>query len=757
MSDDNATTADFARDDAYEDALTSYMLAKDAGQNPDRAEWLARYPEQADHLRAYFAAEDQLLRVADPLKGAESAPPRQIGGYEILAELGRGGSGVVYKARQKTPTRLVALKMILAGSHASESELARFRAEAEAIAGLQHPNIVQIYEVGEHDGLPYLALEYCGGGSLDDKLAGTPMQPKEAAVLIETLARAMQVSHEKKIVHRDLKPANVLLTEDGMPKITDFGLALNLEQTGRTATGAILGTPSYMAPEQARGRERTKQASAEAEAERSNVTPATDIYALGAILYECLTGRPPFKAATMMDTILQVTKDEPVPPRQLQSNVPRDLESVCLKCLQKEPRRRYQTALDLADDLRRFQEVKPTRARPVGRVARVGKWVRRNPALAAAVLALVIGTVVSTWFAVEAYRQAALERASRYRAEVARHAIQMNQVLQAYEQADVLRAIEVLDQVPEHFRATWEYRHLRNLCRRKVLPISFDENGILCLALSADGRRVVAGGHSRTFGGTVKGWDADTGKELLSLTLPVDHVYRLTLSDDGRHVAAVSHGSVKVWDTQAGKELPSASLPKGAISNVAISADGRRLLLPLAPDVNHKARVVLWDAGAGIEYLSLEEQNVDFQSPMSADGRRFLAYDHYGRTVGVWDATVGRVWDAAAGRNLLSFPGDSPNPRPYNTLFGTRTAISRDGRRVAAATGSTLGVWEVNTGKGPLSLPGHKEAIADVTFSGDGSRLASVAGRTIKIWDAAAGKELLSFGGDCQAKAPLTS
>jgi serine/threonine-protein kinase len=218
MTDENATTADFERGDSYEDALASYLLAREAGQSPDRAAWLARYPAEAARLRAFFETEDELLRAAIPLTNPEPAPPRRIGDYEIQRELGRGGMGIVYEALQAKPNRLVALKMILAGAHASANELARFRADGEVIAGLQHSNIVQIYEVGEHDGLPYLSLEYCGGGSLDDKLAGTPMLPKEAASLLETLARAMQVPHQKKIVHRDLKPANVLLTEDGTRK-----------------------------------------------------------------------------------------------------------------------------------------------------------------------------------------------------------------------------------------------------------------------------------------------------------------------------------------------------------------------------------------------------------------------------------------------------------------------------------------------------------------------------------------------------------
>ena len=326
----------------------------------------------------------------------EAPPVVSVPGYELLSELGRGGMGVVYRARQVKADRVVALKMILAGGHAGAAELARFRTEAEAIARLQHPNIVQVYEVGEHEGGPFFSLEFCGGGSLKEKLSGTPLPARAAAQLIETLARAMQVAHDHQIIHRDLKPANVLLTEGGTPKVTDFGLAKKLDEAGQTHAGAILGTPSYMAPEQAGG-------------QTSDIGPLADVYALGAILYECLTGRPPFRAATALDTLRQVLEDEPVPPTQLQSKTPRDLETICLRCLQKELRKRYGSAQELADDLRRFLNHEPIRARPVGRAERARKWVKRNPALAAmtATVALILltATAVSTGFGLDARRQ----------------------------------------------------------------------------------------------------------------------------------------------------------------------------------------------------------------------------------------------------------------------------------------------------------------------------------------------------------------
>jgi hypothetical protein len=302
--------------------------------------------------------------------------------------------GVVYQARQVGLNRVVALKMILAGGHPGEADLGRFRTEAEAIARLQHPNIVQVYEVGEHDGQPFLALEFCPGGSLDRRLNGTPLEPRGAAGLVRALAGAMQEAHRAHVIHRDLKPANVLLagagpasaagglagsSADFVPKVTDFGLAKKLDEAGQTRSGVVLGTPEYMAPEQARG---------------ETVGPAADVYALGAVLYECLTGRPPFKAATALDTLRQVVADDPVPPRQLQSQTPRDLETICLKCLRKEPAKRYASAEALAEDLGRYQAGEPIQARPAGLWERGVKWTKRRPAVAALVVVSVLAVLI---------------------------------------------------------------------------------------------------------------------------------------------------------------------------------------------------------------------------------------------------------------------------------------------------------------------------------------------------------------------------
>ena len=337
--------------------------------------------------RAASDSETGSITVPQQRKKTAPKPAREsIPGYEIMGELGRGGMGVVYKALQKGPNRIVALKMILAGGHAEARDLMRFRIEAEAVGRLQHPNIVQVYEVGEQDGLPYFSLEYVDGGSLLAKVAGTPQPARDAAKTVQALAQAMDYAHRRGIMHRDLKPANILLTSDGVPKITDFGLAKRFdEDASQTRTGAILGTPSYMAPEQAAGKSK-------------DVGPPADIYALGSILYELLTGRPPFRGETVLDTIKMVQSVEPLPPTRLHAKVPRDLETICLKALNKEPRKRYESAGLLAEDLRRFLDGEPILARPTPLWEHAWKWTRRRPAVAALIAVSTVAVLVLSGF-----------------------------------------------------------------------------------------------------------------------------------------------------------------------------------------------------------------------------------------------------------------------------------------------------------------------------------------------------------------------
>ncbi len=316
-------------------------------------------------------------------RNAESgAVPPLFPDHEILGELGRGGMGVVYKAREKALDRVVALKTIAEGRHSTPDQRERFRSEAHAIARLRHPNIIAIHAIGAHQDCPYLSLEFAEGGSLAERLAAKPMAPLQSAVMVETLARAVHAAHQAGIIHRDLKPSNVLLTAEGIPKISDFGLAKLMDSdSARTISGQVLGTPSYMAPEQAEGRGK-------------RVGPAADIYALGAILYQALTGRPPFLGESQLETLKLVVSNEVVTPRTLRPDVPRDLETICLKCLEKEPTRRYAVAQDLADDLKRFLENRPIRARRTTPPERIWRWCRREPWLAGASLTAATLTVI---------------------------------------------------------------------------------------------------------------------------------------------------------------------------------------------------------------------------------------------------------------------------------------------------------------------------------------------------------------------------
>jgi serine/threonine protein kinase/Tfp pilus assembly protein PilF len=397
----------------------------------------------------FTPARDGRETASPPTEGRRDWPT--VAGYDILGELGRGAMGVVYKARQRGLKRLVALKMVLAGAHASEHQLARFHTEAEAVARLQHANIVQIYEVGERDGLPFFSLEYVDGGVLSQKISGKPLPAREAARITEQLAQAMACAHQLNIIHRDLKPANVLVTREGVPKITDFGLAKRLEDdSSHTKSGTLMGTPSYMAPEQARG-------------DSANIGPVSDQYALGAILYELLTGRPPFVGASILDTLQQVRHKEPIPPSRLAPKIPRDLETICLKCLQKEMRNRYPSTDALAEDLKRFLAGEPIKARPVSRLEQAWRWCRRNPRLALlstalGVLAITLGIVWTQEVLRDARdKQAAAERYAREQKALeearGRAEQKIERATEAAAAGQALRALDLLKDAPPQLEA----------------------------------------------------------------------------------------------------------------------------------------------------------------------------------------------------------------------------------------------------------------------------------------------------------------
>lgn len=378
-----------------------FVVRSEIGPQPDADEYYERFPQWREPLCHQFQVH-KLLGDETPVRGADAdeptpwprdmTPPRPWKNnppdFEVLEEIARGSMGVVYRAWQKSVRRVVALKIVLARSLSSSDDLTRFRQEAEATGRLVHPNIVQIYRIDEWENCPFLVLELVEGHTLADYWTGRTQPAKETAALVLTLANAVQFAHERGVVHRDLRSGNVLLTKEGVPKIIDFGLAkFTLTDQQLTVPGQVLGTPSYMAPEQAAGR-------------NADVGPAVDLYALGAILYEGLTGRPPFRGETILDTLRQVVEEEPIPPHRLGRGVPRDLETICLKCLQKAPARRYASAAELAEDLRRFLAGEPILARPVYVPERLWRWCARNPAMAvnlALIVVLVVLLAVAIW------------------------------------------------------------------------------------------------------------------------------------------------------------------------------------------------------------------------------------------------------------------------------------------------------------------------------------------------------------------------
>jgi WD40 repeat protein/tRNA A-37 threonylcarbamoyl transferase component Bud32 len=783
-----------SRDQRVDVLIAAYLEAVDAGRAPDRQELLARHPELAGDLEAFFADNDRVDQLAQPLRlpspspsqrteaedgvtglygAAQPAtlaprgatligPPlgtkvRYIGDYELLEELGRGGMGVVYKARQSKLNRLVALKMILAGEYAGERDIARFRTEAEAVARFQHPNIVQIFEVGEHDGHPYFSLEFVDGGSLAQKLDGTPLPPQQAARLVETLARAMHAAHQAGVVHRDLKPANVLLTADGTPKITDFGLAKKLDaDTGQTQSGAIMGTPSYMAPEQAGGKS-------------NEIGPAADTYALGAILYECLTGRPPFKASTPLDTVLQVVSDEPAPPRKLQSKTPRDLETICLKCLQKAPGKRYATAADLAEDLRRFQAQEPIQARPVGRLERGVKWAKRRPAVASLLAALMLaalGLVVGgAWFtnslndalgaakdsaeakgkalgaaqaSAEAEREAkekaqnekALADAARTKAEWLAYAGQITLAQREWQDGDVGHARDLLAASQVNLRG-WEHDYLATLFNKNQRTLGEHTGPVISLAFSPDGKRLVCADEN----GAVKVLDAQTGQEILTFKGQNGVIFSVSFSPDGKRlVSGGEHSTLKVWDAQTGQEILAAKGDNGMFTSASFSPDGKRLV-----SASLSGALKVWDAQTGQETLTLQEHYTVFtlgvcRAAFSPDGKRIVS--------GGADGAV-KVWDAQTGQETLTLKGHTP----VLNLGVSSVAFSPDGKRiVSGGADGAVKVWDAQTGKEILTLKGHTGGVFSAAFSTDGKRLVS-GGDTVKVWDAQTGQGLLTLKG----------
>jgi eukaryotic-like serine/threonine-protein kinase len=639
---------------------------------------------------------------------------RYFGDYEILRELARGGMGVVFQARQVSLNRRVALKMILAGQLATDIDVKRFYTEAEAAANLDHPGIVPIFEVGQHEGQHYFSMGFVEGQSLAQRLADGPLPPREAATLLVSVAEAIEYAHGHGVIHRDLKPANILLDRNGYPRVTDFGLAKKLEgDSGLTGSGQIMGTPSYMPPEQAGGK-------------RGDVGPKADVYALGATLYALVTGRPPFQASTPMDTVLQVISDEPVPPRRLNGSIPLDLETICLKCLEKEQGKRYVSAADLGEDLRHYLAGEPITARPVSQAERAWRWCKRSPWLAGA-----IGSAAALLLAVAMLSLRYADQQARY----------------ARDQADATEQIKgLLGDVEK------EGQVARGEARRAETALTESSKRLGYLALER---------------GLASCEKEDVGRGLLWLAAG------LRAADQAKDpvLQHTSRVNLATWMRQL-NALEGIFTPGGMVHLVAIRPDGK-VILTVAQDTG-----LLWDVKSGQRLGSpLRHRGMIYVAAFSPDGKAVLT-NSMDRTTRLWDATTGAPLGEPIRHETLRSPADTagkPAP-PKMTFFPAR--FSLDGRTILTdrlrdratlqpielpwtrevpgriqsyspdfqtvvtdGADRTFVLRETRTGRA-IGAPLLHEAPPDVgEFSPDGiSLVTSDRGGSVRLWDARSGQ-----------------
>lgn len=680
-----------------------------------------------------------------------------IDGYSDLKAVGRGGMGVVYTARQLSLNRIVAIKIMIAGTDASEDELARFRGEAEAVAKLQHPNIVQVYDSGIYEDGSFFTMEFVEGESLAAKIAHEPQDPQWAAQTVKTLAGAIHHAHQHGILHRDLKPANVLITKDEQLKITDFGLAKqwNSQEPALTTTGRTLGTLLYMPKEQALG------------VAKSKLGPPTDVYALGATLYELLTGRPPFLGENDGETYMLVVSAEPVPPRRLKPDVPLDLQTICLKCLEKESKRRYQTAQELADDLQAFLDGRAIAARPVGSMGQAWRWARRKPWVAglgsAAALLLLVTAVLGTTFAVvfarqkdeartlageksDALDQVTVERDEKGKALVnernariaevqakneakasEQKAIQerdkttyqfyittINLIFREWERGNIAAAEALLAKCPEHLRH-WEWYQLKRLCSLAHITIETQGKGFRQVCWKPDGTQLAA-----TSGiGGVGIWDAATHKKVRTL-----EQFLTMLTVPG--APGADRG-----------EIPGM---KGLITSLAWSPDGTKLAV--ASQLVGVGVVKFWDVERGREVATPIKglQNV-WSVAWSPDGKRIATASD---TFPAQDRYLVAVWEVASGKAICSSRGTQSSD-PASRGVGA-VAWSPDGSQLAVPIGNRVQIIDASNGNLGRSLTGHIGAIPAVAWGPDGRTLATVGvDETCRLWNSTTGQPIRAF------------
>jgi WD40 repeat protein len=726
-----------------------------------------------------------------------------VTGYEILGVLGRGGMGVVYRARQVGLNRAVALKMILGGAHAGPVERLRFLTEAEVIAGLVHPHIVPVYEFGTRGGQPFYSMEYLGGGSLADRIRPGPLPPGAAAELVEALAQAVHAAHSRGVVHRDLKPTNILYSADGTAKVVDFGLARHTSSE-LTATQAVLGTPSYMAPEQAAGNTRA-------------VGPAADIYALGAILYECLTGQPPFCGETTQQTLELVRTRDPVALRKLNTQVPRSLETVCLKCLHKDPQKRYASADELAADLARFRAGEPVRARRVRSAERMVLWARRKPtqaALVAAVALLLLAAplfvgMVLLWRAAEDARgqtASALEQvrdsqgkteAALFREQTARLGEQQAQsrlalerekadhvsylrlvglAHRAWQANEVAEARQYLRECPEPKR-DWTWHYVDRLCHAERLTVS-DAGPFMAPALSADGRYAAFTTRS---GRAICVWDLRDRKQMFRSPEPPPptaepvrpeepgHFLMATFSPDGSRLAWVRHrvlggGEVSVWDRASGAAVVRFDLPNSFTAEpVAFSPDGARLAAAA------ETTFAVWAADTGKQLFLLDPKQLEetrlIGCAFTRDGR--VATCAVKGAPDKKERVIGLVWDLKTARASAEVPLFGPDQEWEGWKQKERAkafwgdlhpggtipfSSSPDGERIIAPLQvftDRVRVCRVSD-RNPLVLPHGARLYASAADWACGRIATTGDDRSVKVWDARTGALLRTFHGHTQ-------